>query len=471
MSNKLFTESNIILATDSYKASHFLQYPKGTDYIHAYVESRGGRLGYTRFFGLQYTLMKYLAKGVTEEDVHEARDILALHGVPFNYEGWLYIARELEGKIPLEIRAVPEGSVIPNHNVLMTIESTDPKVPWIVGWFEGLLLQAAWYGTTVATNSYSIKKVILDFFRKTDDDATVNANIDFKLHDFGFRGVSSSESAEIGGLAHLTNFKGTDTLPALVAGRKYYFENMAGFSIPAAEHSTITSWGRENEVEAYRNMICQFSKPGSVYAVVSDSYDLFEAVEHLWGEILRQEVIDGAGTLVVRPDSGDPVTMVLKTLRLLDKKFGSEVNAKGYKVLNNVRVIQGDGINEDSIYRILKAITEDGFSVQNIAFGMGGALLQGVNRDTNAFAMKTSAIRVNGVMRDVYKDPVTDNGKRSKKGILELLQLRDSQEYVTTTQDKLSDYPNSRIVLNTVFVDGELFYPQSLNHIRNQALL
>ena len=465
--------TNLIMCSDSYKASHFLQYPKGTEYLHAYIESRGGRLGYTKFFGLQYTLMKYLSKGITVQDVEEAREVFTAHGVPFNYEGWMYIATTLGGKIPLEIKAVPEGTIVPNHNVLATVESTDPKVAWVVGWFEGLLLQASWYGTTVATNSYAIKQVITDFFNKTDEPEVVAAGLPFKLHDFGFRGVSSVESAEIGGLAHLTNFMGTDTVPALLAGRKYYAESMAGFSIPAAEHSTITSWGRENEVDAYRNMVKQFGKEGAVYAVVSDSYDLFEAVDHLWGETLKDEVIQAGGTLVVRPDSGEPVTIVLKTMRLLDKRFGSTVNSKGFKVLNNVRIIQGDGINEDSIYRILKAITEDGFSVQNIAFGMGGALLQGVNRDTNAFAMKTSAIRVNGEMRDVYKDPVTDNGKRSKKGQLRLLRNADGTYKTVSIRELFAGYElapatTATDVLETVFLNGEVKNIQTLSEIRTR---
>ena len=461
--NKLHTNNNIILASDSYKASHFLQYPEGTTYLHAYLESRGGRLGYTKFFGLQYILMKYLAKGVTAEDVEEARELFTAHGVPFNYDGWMYIVKELGGKIPLYIRAVPEGTVVPNHNVLMTVESTDPNVPWVVGWFESLLLQV-WYPISVSTNSYSIKKVILDFFRKTDSEDVVQANIGFKLHDFGLRGVSSQESAELGGMAHLTNFLGTDTVPVLVAAKRYYDEPMAGFSIPAAEHSTITSWGRENEVEAYRNMLHKFNKPGAIVAVVSDSYDLFKAVENLWGEVLKDEVVAGGGTIVIRPDSGEPVTVVLKTMRLLDEKFGSTVNEKGYKVLNNVRVIQGDGINEDSIYRILKAITEDGFSVQNIAFGMGGALLQGVNRDTNAFAYKTSAIQVNGEMRDVFKDPVTDLGKRSKKGVLELISYESTAGRVYETarrsdldRDLTNENLDKLLVLKGVFLNGEVY--------------
>lgn len=457
---------NIILLSDSYKYSHYVQYPENTTYLHAYIESRGGKYGWTRFFGLQYYLKRYLSTRVTMEMVEEAREVLEAHGVPFNYEGWSYIANELEGKLPLKIRAVPEGSVIPNHNVLVTIESTDDKVPWVVSWVETLLLKV-WYPITVATQSFKIKWIIKSFMDKTSDTPD---DVDFKLHDFGYRGVSSNESAGIGGLAHLTNFKGTDTVEALLYAKNYYGESMAGFSIPAAEHSTITAWGKDNESDAFRNMVDKFSKPGSIYAVVSDSYDIYNAVDNLWGKELKELVIEKGGVLVVRPDSGEPVTVVLQVARLLDKHFGSTVNNKGYKVLNNVRIIQGDGIHEDAIYDILKALEQDGFSTDNIAFGMGGALLQGndkssINRDTHSFAYKTSAIVVNGEVREIYKDPVTQKGKASKKGMLELI-WRNEYETVnrnSITQEELEDLG----VLDTVFLNGELLIDKTLEEIRN----
>jgi nicotinamide phosphoribosyltransferase len=243
----------------------------------------------------------------------------------------------------------------------------------------------------------------------------------FKLHDFGARGVSSLESAGLGGAAHLVNFMGTDTVAGVLTARAYYHEPMAGFSIPAAEHSTITSWGREREVDAYANMLRQFAKPGSLVAVVSDSYDIYTAIREYWGTTLRQQVIDSGATVVIRPDSGDPVEVVHQCLELLDEAFGSTVNGKGYKVLNHVRLIQGDGVDPDSIRAILERITEAGYATDNIAFGMGGGLLQKLNRDTQKFALKCSAARVDGQWIDVYKDPVTDAGKTSQRGRLTLL--------------------------------------------------
>lgn len=420
--------NNLLLNTDSYKASHWLQYPPGTDATFFYVESRGGTYDRTVFFGLQAILKEYLAKPITHADIDEARDVFAAHGEPFNEAGWRYIVDHHGGLLPIRIRAVPEGMVVPTHNALMTIESTDPKAFWAPSYLETMLLRI-WYPVTVATISWHAKQTIRQFLERTSDDP--EGQLPFKLHDFGSRGVSSVESAAIGGAAHLVNFMGTDTVSGLLLARAHYHEPMAGFSIPAAEHSTITSWGRENEAEAYRSMLRQFAKPGAIVAVVSDSYDIFHAIREHWGKTLRQEVIDSGATVVVRPDSGDPVAVVHQCMELLDEAFGHTVNGKGYKVLNHVRVIQGDGINPTSIRAILERITSAGYATDNIAFGMGGALLQQLNRDTQKFALKCSAARINGHWIDVYKDPVTDKGKQSKRGRMTLLKHCEYGSYRT----------------------------------------
>jgi nicotinamide phosphoribosyltransferase len=403
---------NIILNTDSYKVSMFKQYPAGTTGVYSYIESRGGRYDRTVFFGLQAFIKEYLIDPITQADIDIADEILTAHGEPFNRAGWEYILRVHGGKLPVVIRAVPEGTVVPVKNVLATIENTDPECYWLTTWLETALLRAIWYPTTVATQSYTIRKVILDALEKTGDPSL----IDFKLHDFGARGVSSLESAAIGGAAHLVNFMGSDTVSGVLYAREYYDAGIAGFSIPAAEHSTITSWGRDGEVDAYRNMLNQFAKPGSILAIVSDSYDIYNAVDKLWGETLRQQVIDSGATVVIRPDSGDPDVVCRQLVQKLDAKFGSTVNSKGFRVLNNVRLIQGDGVNENTIRTILGSFQAYGYSADNIAFGMGGALLQQVDRDTQRFAMKCSSAQINGTWVDVQKDPITDSGKKSKAG-------------------------------------------------------
>jgi nicotinamide phosphoribosyltransferase len=469
---------NLILNTDSYKVSMFKQYPAGTTGVYSYIESRGGRYDRTVFFGLQAFIKEYLLAPITQVDIDIADEILTAHGEPFNRAGWQYILDNHAGYLPVVIRAVPEGTVVPVKNVLATIENTDPECFWLTTWLETALLRAVWYGTTVATQSWTIKQVILDYLERTGDPTT----IDFKLHDFGARGVSSMESAGIGAAAHLVNFMGTDTISGVLFAREFYNAGIAGFSIPAAEHSTITSWGRDGEVDAYRNMLAQFARPGTILAVVSDSYDIYNAASKLWGEELRQQVIDSGATVVIRPDSGDPVEVNRKLVEILGEKFGYTKNAKGFKVLNNVRLIQGDGINELTVRTILGAFMAMGWSADNIAFGMGGALLQIVDRDTQRFAMKCSAMSRDVWVEDgdlgsgwktewvdVVKDPVTDPGKKSKAGRVTLW-TNGTGEYVSSVDEpkQWADRGWTKALV-PVFWDGKLEKEYSFDEVRANA--
>lgn len=453
---------NIILATDSYKVSHWKQYPPQTTGVFSFFESRGGEFDELVFFGLQYFLKRYLeGKIVTEEAIVEAREFYAAHfgtATLFNEDGWRHILRAHGGRLPVVIKAVPEGTVVPTRNVLMTVENTDHRVPWITNYLETLLSQV-WYPSTVATGSREMKKTVTEFLRRTGDPALV----DFKLHDFGYRGSTSVESAGLGGGAHLVNFKGTDTLAGAELLRQYYKADMPGFSIPAAEHSTITSWGKDREQEAYANMLEQY--PEGLVAVVSDSYDIFRACTELWGRDLREKVLGRNGTLVVRPDSGDPAEVVVRVLDALGTAFGAQRNAKGYRVLDpHVRVIQGDGIDRHTLKEVLEAMEEKGWSADNIAFGSGGGLLQKVNRDTLKFAFKCSAIEIAGrEWREAYKDPVTDPGKKSKAGRLKL--VRDTNGFRTEREND-SSFPNA---LETVFEDGRVVREYALEEIRQRA--
>jgi nicotinamide phosphoribosyltransferase len=273
----------------------------------------------------------------------------------------------------------------------------------------------------------------------------------------------------VGGAAHLVNFLGTDTLQGIVVARDYYGEPMAGFSIPAAEHSTITAWGREHEVDAMRNMLEQF--PEGLVAVVSDSFNIFEACANLWGEQLKPMVLHRNGTVVIRPDSGDPPTVLAaghpSVFGILSEKFGYAVNAKGYKVLNpHVRVIQGDAIDFEMLDRILYAMKSAGYSADNIAFGSGGGLLQKLNRDTLRFAFKCAAVTVDGVDRPVYKSPVTDKEKLSKSGRMKLVRLGGPHggSYLTVPA---SDPREDQLV--ELFRDGRIVREWTFAEIRQRA--
>lgn len=457
--------TNIILDTDSYKHSHYLQYPPGTTTVSSYIESRGGVHDKTLFFGLQAWMLKTLNTPVTLEDMDNAAWICNQHSVPFNRAGWEHIINEHGGLLPLVIEAVPEGTLVDTSNVLVQVRNTDPACYWLTSFLETSLLRGVWYPTTVATNSYFAKQTILDYLGRTSDNEP-EPIAQFMLHDFGARGVSSEESAALGGLAHLVNFRGTDTMSALLAAKQYYREPMAAYSVPAAEHSTMTSWQREGEQDAYANMLKQF-KGSNIISIVADSYNLFDAIEQHFGGALKEQVLENAkagSRLVVRPDSGDPVETPIKAIELLMEKFGYTENRKGFRVLPDyVRVLQGDGITPKTIKTILGTMESRRISAENIVFGMGSGLLQQVNRDTQKFAMKCSAIEVDGKWRDVFKEPKTDMAKLSKRGVLTLTFSKGA--YHTVRREELV----GQNLLRPVYENGQILVTENFQAIRNRA--
>lgn len=423
--------NNPILDADSYKFSHFNQYPPDTKGTFFYLESRGGIYDETVFFGLNYIIHRYLNQPITMEMVEEAKTIIEAHGEPFDYIGWKYIAGWHKGYLPLHIRAVQEGSIVPTHNVLMTVESTDPHVFWLPGWIETQLVRL-WYPITVATISYHCKKLLRKYWLETSDSDPMG--VSYQLHDFGARGVSSQESAGIGGLAHLVNFRGSDTVQAIVFAQKYYNEDVAALSIPAMEHSTVTAWGRESEHLAYENMLSRYSKPNRAFACVVDSYNDLEAITEI-GAMLGKKLLLTGGTLVIRLDSGDPIEVIHKVLPLLHEYFTSFTNSKGFQVFTNIKILWGDGLDPQTIETILAHFCGlSCYSSENFVFGMGGGLLQKVHRDTFKFAYKLSAIQnKDGVWRGVNKSPVNDPSKKSRAGRLDL--ICNDRQYETVESD------------------------------------
>ena len=465
-------DRNIVLDTDSYKLTHWKMYPKGTEEVYSYFESRiGAKWKETVFFGLQYLLMEHFeGEVVTQSKIDEAEQFAKAHfgnDHHFNKEGWEYILKEHGGRLPVEIKAVPEGSFVSESNVLLTIRNTDPKCYWLTNHLETLLVQL-WYPCTVATSS-AHQRFLLD--RHAALTSSDKGMVNLKLHDFGFRGSTSHESAAIGGAAHLVVFEGTDNIAACRFLSKYYDAPIAaGYSIPAAEHSTITA--HENEIDAYRQIIEAYP----MVSVVSDSYDYQNALENIWGDELRQEVRDrmelSDNLLVIRPDSGDPVDSVVGTLETLAEHFGYNTNSVGFKSLpQGLAVIQGDGISPESLARILDAMYEKKWTLDSVVFGSGGGLLQKVDRDTQRFAMKCSSITVEGVERGVSKNPATDPTKKSKSGKL-ILRIRSwcrskgMESEHETVEEKHGE--GSIDILRTVFVDGEIKTRYDLDSIRDR---
>lgn len=458
-------KSNICLLTDSYKLTHYKQYPIGTQNIYSYFESRGGKFNEIVFFGLNYYIKEYLSKPFTKDNILEAEIFTDKHIGKnlFNSAGWYHLFEKHKGHLPIKIHAVPEGTVVPVHNILLSVEVTDPNFPWLTNYLE-TLLSKLWYTCTVATLSREIKKIIKSYLIKTSDSLE---SLPFKLHDFGYRGVSSEESAALGGAAHLINFLGSDTIAGIRLLQYYYncTTNMPGYSVNAAEHSTITSWGKNHEVDSYRNLIQQF--PNGILSVVADSYDVYKAVSQYFGIELKNLILDRNGTFVVRPDSGIPEEVVLKVTELLGDKFGYEINSKGYKILHpKIRVIQGDGININSIPIILENLSKNGWSTDNLVLGMGGGLLQQIDRDTQKFAFKCSAARINDNDIQVFKDPITDPGKRSKAGYMKL--ILDNNILTTKCFNTLDEYRKNEN--DNILQEVNIYeYDENLDNIRNRA--
>lgn len=455
--------TNRVLDTDSYKLSHFLQYPPETTEVSSYIEPRGGDLDSIVFFGLQSWLKTALGSPIRLDEVEQAERLANAHIGVFNRAGWDHILEAHNGWLPVEIQALPEGSLITPGTPVVQIRNTDPECFWLTSYLETALLRAVWYPSTVASISHACRDVLLKYLDQTcDEPASV---LPFQLHDFGARGATSEQSAGLGGLAHLINFQGTDTLSALIVGHRDYGIDLAGISIPAAEHSTMTSWTQSKEADAYANMIEQFGKPGAMVAIVADSYDLYHAVDELFGQQLKATIEDCGGRVVVRPDSGHPADIVPEVISRLMARFGARTNAKGYKVLPDcIRIIQGDGVTLESLPEILEAIKQRGLSTENAAFGMGGGLLQKLDRDTCQWAMKTCEVVTAGQRLDVFKQPSTDPTKRSKPGRQAVAEIDGRLQAIR--EDQLSQQDNR---LRPVWRNGQLLIDESFDQIRQRA--
>lgn len=464
--------NSIIDYTDSYKVGHWDMLLPDTEKVYSYMESRRGAAhSFTQWFGLQGILQEYLAgKVVTLEDIHTAKTLMEGHfGDPnvFNEEGWTYIADEHAGRLPLEIRAVPEGTCVPTGNALMTVVNTDTKVPWLTNYVESLLTHV-WYPTTVATISRSVRKTIE---RYLDETGCAAEAADFMLHDFGYRGATTNEAASIGGAAHLTNFLGTDTIVAMTYLRDYYFHTgPAAFSVRATEHSIMTSTG--NDLEMFDFLLDRYTQdlPEEglrILSIVADSYDIYKFVEHVNSKADYIKSLKNF-KLVVRPDSitpqdPSPESLTLNIMSRLAEGYGTTKTAKGFALLDeHIGVLWGDGIGPDGIRKILELLKWAGFAAANMVFGMGGGLLQrDINRDTERFAFKCSAQLRSGVWVDIQKNPL-DPSKKSKTGRFALVEGEDG---VLVTVPG----PDERDIMETVFLDGEVTKVYTLEEVRARA--
>lgn len=461
------TNDNLLLLSDSYKlGSHFNMLPDDAETVHGYLEARkGAKWDTTVFFGPQGIIKKYLTGVVvTREKIEEAAEYCREHfgnDTSFNRAGWEHILNEWGGRLPLVIHCVREGSVIPVSNALMTVTNLGGKpTAWLVGYLE-TILSHTWYGCTVATLSREAKKIVKHYLELTSDGGL----LDFFIHDFACRSVTCPEQAGYGGAAHLINFKGTDTPPAMKYAKMLYGASLKGlaFSVPASEHQIMTADGREGEAAIVGRLLKKY--PAGILSLVGDSYHIYNFAGVICGETYKDEILARDGVLVIRPDSGDPEEVMLKLVKIIWDKFGGTVNSKGYKVVNpKVRLLWGDGINLDGVRRVFGVFEINGWAAENIAcFGIGSNLLQKVNRDDLRFAFKCSAMNRAGVWKDVYKDPL-EGGKASKRGRLKL--VKENGEYKTVRFEEPGDN-----LLVKIFEHGDLFNEITFDEVRKNAEL
>ncbi|KAF9282427.1 nicotinate phosphoribosyltransferase family-domain-containing protein [Linnemannia elongata] len=452
-----FSHIPLAVMTDSYKTTHPSIYPEAQRMV-AYGEMRQA---YDKdpsdnrmvAYGIRYIIENYVAKKWTLQDVEQAKEFFKTHNAgftpfPFPEDLFKKIVNEHDGYFPLKIEALPEGTAIHAHVPVYQI-TAEGEMSRLVTYLETLLTMI-WYPMTVATLSRRARDLIQDAYNKSVD-ADGFWSLESRLHDFGFRGCTSVEQSVIGGTAHLLNFTGSDTMSAAFYAQFHLNGGKAvGNSIPASEHSVMTAF--RTEKEAMEAMISEFGQ--GVFACVMDSYDYQKALDTVLPQVASFKLEKG-GFLVLRPDSGDIVESVLAGLRAAEKVFGADVNKKGFKLIRGCGVIQGDGVSYKSLGQILDAVIAAGYSAQNCAFGMGGGLLQKMNRDTMSFATKLSHIvYIDGTKRDVMKYPKTDADKISLPGVLDVIR---NEQGIPMVHPRADNYiPHKDNILQVVYDHGKV---------------
>ena len=461
--------------SDSYKGAHglmlkMINVEKPVNNVQFYAGARkGSKYPNVVNFGLQYLLLQLENTIITDKHVES---INALYGKglgDFDYDTWMYIARDLGGIMPITVHALPEGVEVPAGVPLFTLETSDPKVAPVLGYLE-TFFSHLWYPMTVATQSREVKKIIKQFL---DETSTNPEAIQFMLHDFGCRGVSSMETAGIGGSAHLVNFSGTDTIPGINHVNEYYGSStMPGFSVNATEHSIMTSMGESGELEVIEKLL-KFTT--GILSVVVDSYDQYRITQILTTSLLPL-VQARSGKVVLRPDSGEPVDVIKRLFEILSRNLESfiTVNSKGFKVLPPfIGIIYGDGLSPAKIQQLLTVMKDIGWAADNLVFGMGGGLLQKVDRDTCRFAWKCCAKQTqDGAWHDVYKDPYdgkgTGDSKASLRGRQKVVKVDGVLQAVREDDPAFAHLENE---LKLVYQDGYVVKTYTFDEVRANASL
>jgi nicotinamide phosphoribosyltransferase len=509
---------NPLLLTDGYKTGHHQQYPQGTTLVYSNFTPRSNKYAPTGCdnvvsFG-QQMIMKQIHEAFEKEFFSKPKDEVCgeMKRELSLYLGTDYDVTHFEqlhdlGYLPINVKAIEEGTLVPMKVPVLTIYNTLPEFYWVTNYLETIISNLLWKPMTSATIAHTYRKVLTKWQEKTD--AEKGWFVDWQGHDFSMRGMDSVEATIASGLGHLTSFSGTDSLPAIYGARKFYGEEgFVGGSVNATEHSVMCAGSKDDEVGTFRRLLETY--PKGILSVVSDTWDLWKVcTEHI--VTLKEEILARDGKLVIRPDSGDPIDILCGdrghswnrtdykelqdengnylvdfygeleynegkvvtpnqykgVIELLWDVFGGTINEQGYKVLDShIGAIYGDSITIGRANEICARLEAKGFASTNVVLGIGSFTYQYNTRDTFGFAMKATYVEVDGVGREIFKDPITDDGtKKSATGLLWVDKNTDG-EYVLF--DKVTWEGEGRGFLQTIYKDGTFYNQTTLTEIKER---
>jgi nicotinamide phosphoribosyltransferase len=483
------------LLCDFYKVSHREQYPEGTESVYSTWIPRSNKYfpksDKVVAFGFQAFVKKYLINYFNEHFFNRSKEEVVAEYVRYikftlgteNPDATHIAELHDLGYLPITVKAVKEGTLVPIKVPMLVVENTNPKFFWVTNYLETIISNEIWLPSTSATIAYTYRKLLNEYAVKTTGSTD---GVIFSGHDFSMRGMGAFEASAISGAGHLLSFVGTDTIPAIAFHEEYYNANieneMVGTSIPATEHSVMCAYGQTDEFELFKHLMTNVY-PTGFFSVVSDTWDFWKVVgEYL--PRLKNEILARDGRVVIRPDSGDPVKILIGDPEANDELvrkglieclwdiFGGTVTPQGYKVIDgHIGAIYGDSITIERAEAILAGLEAKGFASVNVVFGVGSFTYQYNTRDTFGFAMKATHVTVKGQERMIFKNPKTDDGtKKSLTGKVVVAYDKSKDELVavdglfTDTEIYFSDMNVNE--LETIFENGELKRDQSLAEIR-----